>query len=111
MFGKIDENRCEWQAHSAGIWRFCIDVPSDPKTSLDLLRYFQKYRTMEVTRGTAYFLDPRDCLPVDDNRELAHHRSSADSILTEAAVMELKKQAPAGCLLCSVEEWDEEDWD
>lgn len=64
---------------------------------------------MEVRIDPTYFLDPRDCLPTDINRELAHHRSSADSILTKAAVMELKKQAPAGCLLCSVEEWDEED--
>jgi hypothetical protein len=66
---------------------------------------------MEATTSTAYFLDPRDCLPLDDNWEPARRRSSADSILTEGAVMELKKQAPAGCLLCSVEEWDEEDWD
>jgi hypothetical protein len=34
-----------------------------------------------------------------------------DPVLTETALSELKKQAPAGCVLCSLEAWDEEEWD
>ncbi len=34
-----------------------------------------------------------------------------DSLLTDEALSELKKQAPAGCLLCSLDEWAEEEWD
>jgi hypothetical protein len=33
------------------------------------------------------------------------------SALTEAALSELKRQAPAGCVLCSLDAWDEEEWD
>jgi hypothetical protein len=33
------------------------------------------------------------------------------SVLTETALIELKRQAPAGCVLCSIDSWDEEEWD
>ncbi len=35
--------------------------------------------------------------------------SSADSVLTDAVLNELKEQSPEGCLLCSFEAWDEEE--
>lgn len=34
-----------------------------------------------------------------------------DSVLTETALSELKRQAPAGCVLCALDVWDEEEWD
>jgi hypothetical protein len=34
-----------------------------------------------------------------------------ESILTNSVLTELKKQSPDGCLLCSFDAWDEEDWD
>ena len=34
-----------------------------------------------------------------------------DSVLTEAALCELKRQALEGCILCELESLDEEDWD
>ena len=33
------------------------------------------------------------------------------SVLTDAALDEIKKQSVAGCLLCSLEELDEEEWE
>jgi hypothetical protein len=33
------------------------------------------------------------------------------SVLAEMALSELKRQAPAGCVLCSLDAWDEEEWD
>ena len=33
------------------------------------------------------------------------------SVVTDRFVEELKKQSPEGCLLCSLETWDEEEWD
>lgn len=33
------------------------------------------------------------------------------SVLTEAALSELKRQAPDGCVLCSLDTWDQEEWD
>jgi hypothetical protein len=37
--------------------------------------------------------------------------SFADSVLTDSLLSELKKQSSNGCLLCFLEEWDEEEWD
>jgi hypothetical protein len=37
--------------------------------------------------------------------------SSVDSVLTDAVLNELKEQSPEGCLLCSFDTWDEEEWD
>lgn len=36
---------------------------------------------------------------------------SSSSVLTNSVVDELKKQSPKGCLLCSFDAWDEEEWD
>jgi hypothetical protein len=37
--------------------------------------------------------------------------SSVDSVLTDAVLSELKKQSANGCLLCSLEAWETEEWD
>jgi hypothetical protein len=37
--------------------------------------------------------------------------SFSESVLTDAVLEELKKQSENGCLLCSLEAWDEEEWD
>jgi hypothetical protein len=37
--------------------------------------------------------------------------SLSESVLTDAVLEELKKQSENGCLLCSLEAWDEEEWD
>ena len=35
----------------------------------------------------------------------------SESVLTDAVLEELKKQSENGCLLCSLEAWNEEEWD
>jgi hypothetical protein len=37
--------------------------------------------------------------------------SSMDCVLTEPVLAELKRQAPAGCVLCSLDALDGEEWD
>lgn len=37
--------------------------------------------------------------------------SFVDSVLTDAVLNELKKQSINGCLLCSFDVWDEQEWD
>jgi hypothetical protein len=37
--------------------------------------------------------------------------SIMSSVLTATALIELKRQAPAGCVLCSLDAWNEEEWD
>ncbi len=39
------------------------------------------------------------------------HEPILDSVLTNAAVNGHKRQAPAGCVLCALDAWDEEEWD
>jgi hypothetical protein len=42
---------------------------------------------------------------------LESSNSSVDSVLTDAVLDELKKQSHEGCLLCSFDTWDDEEWD
>jgi hypothetical protein len=37
--------------------------------------------------------------------------SFGESVLTESVLEELQKQSANGCLLCSFDAWDGEDWD
>lgn len=52
-------------------------------------------------------------VPCWENLDQAPRRrqpaASVASLWTETVVSELKAQSIAGCLLCSLEEWDEED--
>lgn len=32
------------------------------------------------------------------------------AVLSDAVLSELKRHAPAGCLLCFLDAWDEEEW-
>ncbi len=61
---------------------------------LDTAPYFGNYRTMEQ----------RD-------RQTGNQAESSDSMLTDAVLAELKRQSENGCVLCTLEDWDEEDWD
>ncbi len=47
----------------------------------------------------------------DDRRSAIQHHSLGDSLLTDSVLNELKRQSTAGCLLCSLDELDGEDWD
>ncbi len=41
-----------------------------------------------------------------------HQRDSfVNSVLTDAVISELKKQSADGCLLCSLDAWEGEEWD
>jgi hypothetical protein len=37
--------------------------------------------------------------------------SFSGSIVTDTVLSEIKRQSGNGCLLCSLDEWHEEDWD
>lgn len=37
--------------------------------------------------------------------------SFGESVLTDRVLEELKRQSVNGCLLCSFDAWEEEDWD
>ncbi|MBV9679971.1 MAG: hypothetical protein JO185_26790 [Acidobacteriaceae bacterium] len=37
--------------------------------------------------------------------------SGIGSVLTDTVLSELKQQSTNGCLLCSFDTWDEEEWD
>ncbi len=43
-------------------------------------------------------------------RRNSQSQRDLDAVLTDAALSELKKQAPAGCVLCVLDQWDGE-WD
>ena len=77
--------------------------------ALDSNLYFGKYRTMEREAPS-----PREVLP--DTRPTARLFESQrepimSSVLTGTVLSELKRQAPAGCVLCFLDAWDEEEWD
>src|SRR5262252_7348182 len=82
---------------------------SGASPTLDAPLYFCNYRNMERA-GT----------PCDCRRQPSSYKAvslepqrvfNTDSVLTEAVLTELKDQAPAGCVLCAIEAWDEEGWD
>jgi hypothetical protein len=52
-------------------------------------------------------------LPVSQKPELPASRQNAsfESLVTDAVLGEIKKQSTAGCLLCAIDEWAEEDWE
>ena len=39
------------------------------------------------------------------------HSGLGDLLISDETVQELKRQAPAGCVLCELENLDQEDWD
>jgi hypothetical protein len=59
-----------------------------------------------VDRPSALVASPRD-------REAARYGrdSFVDSVLTDAALDELKKQSVNGCLLCELDALDAEEWE
>lgn len=77
--------------------------------SLDLIPYFYYCGTMES--GTT----PQPNPAVSDNGvprcDTNQRNSFSSSVLTDRFVDELKKQSPEGCLLCSFDAWDQEEWD
>jgi hypothetical protein len=55
----------------------------------------------------------RTVLPVSEESEIptVGHNAAFDPLFTDAVVTEIKKQSTAGCLLCAIDEWAEEDWE
>lgn len=45
------------------------------------------------------------------DRQETQREPNIDSVLTDAVLAELKKQSENGCLLCSFDTWNEEEWD
>ena len=54
--------------------------------------------------------EPADCGRSEQNNNY-RPASSIESVLTDAALNELKKQSANGCMLCALEAWEAEDWD
>jgi hypothetical protein len=52
-------------------------------------------------------------LPASQEREvsMSDRNASFEPVLTDAALDEIKKQSTAGCLLCAINEWAEDDWE
>lgn len=77
--------------------------------ALDRASYFCNYGIMERIRVSASELSP-GC---DYSVSLLEPQwvSIMDSVLTQAVLIELKLQAPAGCVLCSLDALDEGEWD
>ncbi len=73
-----------------------------PNSLLTLTAYFCNYRNMEEAR------EPR---PPNIEHGSYTSNSFVESVLTDAALSELKKQSTNGCLLCALDEWDGEEWD
>jgi hypothetical protein len=55
----------------------------------------------------------RTVLPISQEREIStrNQNASFESVITDAAMDEIKKQSTGGCLLCAIDEWAEEDWE
>lgn len=51
------------------------------------------------------------CSRLDPSDTREHRHSVGGFVLTDAVLAQLKKDSSAGCLLCSLESWDDEDWD
>ena len=76
---------------------------------LDEFPYFQYCRNMDAGASLRCNVTPSQDGVL---RGRTYQRDLLDkSILTDRFVEELKKQAREGCLLCSFETWDEEEWD
>jgi hypothetical protein len=56
-------------------------------------------------------MDP-GCVHLATDRESVDgpRRSAVDPVLSDTVLAELRAQAPPGCFLCSMDDW-EEDWD
>jgi hypothetical protein len=76
---------------------------------LDMSSCFYNYRNMEGN-SQGGVKTRSGCAPTAHLSE-PQGKSTMDLVLTDAALSELKEQAPEGCVLCSLEAWDEEEWD
>lgn len=79
-------------------------------TLLTLTSYFYNYRNMELINCSGNVVIPPcygDTLPSGADPQ----DSFVDSVLNDAVFNELKKQSANGCLLCSFDAWDGEEWD
>jgi hypothetical protein len=65
---------------------------------------------MKRTEAAGRSPEPPDG-PFNRKRLGIQNHFSLDSVLTDAVLDELKKQSTAGCVLCSLEELDGEDWE
>jgi hypothetical protein len=51
--------------------------------------------------------------PVSEEREIPSggHDAAFGPVFTDDVMAEIKSQSMAGCLLCAIDEWAEEDWE
>ncbi|HEX4170056.1 MAG TPA: hypothetical protein VHZ55_31705, partial [Bryobacteraceae bacterium] len=80
-----------------------------PILRLTATLYFCTYRTMERERRAADE-NPSGYKRGTNIVEL-ERVSSTYSVLTDAPLTELKRQAQDGCVLCSLDSLDEDEWD
>jgi hypothetical protein len=73
---------------------------------LDLPSYFCNYRTMEEDNRSDH-TGPLPCRALHSDTS----RRNVNSVLTDAVVSGLKRQYADGCLLCSLDACEEEEWD
>ncbi len=71
--------------------------------------YFGNYRIME--REWAFAIEEQDACEHSANLLEPQRVSILDSALIDPVLTELKRQAPAGCVLCSFDALDDEEWD
>ena len=77
--------------------------------ALDGILYFGNYRSMEREAPCVREMPP-EAGPTA--RLLEPQREPImSSVVTDSALSELKSQAMAGCVLCFLDAWDEEEWD
>ncbi|HJT71236.1 MAG TPA: hypothetical protein VJ731_13645 [Terriglobales bacterium] len=62
-------------------------------------------------QSSRLLMDP-GCVHLATDRESVDgpRRSAVDPVLSDTVLAELRAQAPPGCFLCSMDDW-EEDWD
>jgi hypothetical protein len=84
-------------------------LPSGFLDALDFNPYFGNYRTME--RAVLFSDEEQQTVVASSSLVQRRQASEMHSVLTQAVLAELKRQASPGCVLCSLDDSDEEDWD
>lgn len=96
-------NKSKWGGLS-GLLFFLAD-------GLDSTLCFCNYRTMEQHHPSDGIATLPCCGHALQNVIYRRDSSFVDSVLTDAVLSELKKQSANGCLLCSLDAWEGEEWD
>ncbi|MDQ2839575.1 MAG: hypothetical protein M3Y72_00735 [Acidobacteriota bacterium] len=90
-----------------------LDLSTVFALAVDISLYFYNNRKMKRSNPQSDLAKPAECVhPAQRVVHGVYHRPSfVDSVLTDAVLCELKKQSVNGCLLCSFDAWDGEEWD